>query len=81
MNYNMNQVKKAAQKVNLVIVANKTIKELYGYFSPAIDMTATLRRVALFAKGNGAASLTPDEKYAAVEIINDRFDRYEEKVS
>ena len=74
MSLTMNQVKRAAAKVQLVITENKTVRELYDYYSPVLDEKATLRRVSLFAYGSGRVVLNPEERFEAVQIINDRAD-------
>jgi len=72
---NLNQIAKEANRVKLAITGNRTHQELYGCFEPTLDEVATLRRVALFAKGSGRANLNPAERFLALDIINDRFDR------
>lgn len=73
MTQNIRQAIKAAKKVKLVISANPTIMELYGYFEPVLDEKASLRRVSLFAFGSGKRQLSPDERYEALQVLDDRF--------
>ena len=63
-----------AQNVTLAIVPCRVARELYDVYEPALDEEATLRRVALFARGSGRASLTQDERCAALTVIRERFD-------
>lgn len=63
-----------AENVTLAIKVCPVTKELYGYAEPALDEVATLRRVALFARGSGALALSQDERAAALSVIRRRFD-------
>lgn len=74
MSYLNNQIEKAAHKVQLVIVGNKTYQELYDMYAPCLDEKATLRRVSLFALSSGRIELNQEQKDIALEIIRDRFD-------
>lgn len=68
----------AAERVKLAIVECADTRRLYGYFHPRLDVTATLRRVALFAHGSGKRKLTLEERAAALEVLHYRMDLYAE---
>ena len=64
----------AAARVTLALGICRTTKELYGYASPTLDESATLRRVALFLNGTARCHLTPDEQDVALVVIRNRFE-------
>lgn len=72
MTYTEKQVAKAAHRVTPVWICNPTIKEMYGFCEPIVDMKATMRRVAMFAKGSGRAHMSPEEIRIATEIVDGR---------
>lgn len=79
MNYLTNAVKKAANKVKLVVIPNNVTMELYDTYEPALNMTATLRRVALFVTGSGRTELSQENKETAMVILADRFENFQVK--
>lgn len=64
----------AASRVRLAYRVDSVARSLYGVAVPVLDERATLRRVSLFYRGDGAYELSADELDVALRVIRGRDD-------
>jgi len=69
-------IKQAANNAPMALVVNKTVKELYDYAEPVLDLEATIIRVKTLAKEAGLRPLNAKEVEQVSEVIEERFSSY-----
>lgn len=71
---------KIASSTPLVIVANATIKELYGYSKPELDEASTFTNVMLSVYESTGEVPNANDREFVLGLLQDRFDSFSTKI-